>query len=51
MNLNFYGIRADPPTVKIAQSFGSSAELLLLQGGQKTTYQSGKIVLKPTDDI
>jgi len=49
--VNFYGIKTDPPTKSIAQAFNSEMQPTLLLGGQKTTYVSGNIVLKPTNDI
>lgn len=51
MELNFYGIKAAPPTSEVAKAFGSSADIVKLQGGQKTTYRSGGIVLKPSEGM
>lgn len=44
-----YGIKTEPPTKEIAEAFGSDAKLVLLKGGQGTSYRSGNIVLKPLE--
>src|SRR5487761_83131 len=48
--IHFYGVKAVPPTASVARAFNSSEIPTLLDGGQKTTYHSGDIVLKPSDD-
>ena len=50
MRIDFYGVKADPPSEDIAQAFGSNENIVRLNGGQGTSYRSGNIVLKPTDD-
>ncbi len=45
-----YGTQIHPATKSIARAFGSQVKPALLQTGQKTTYHSGKIILKPADD-
>lgn len=49
--IHFYGVKTEPPTISVAKAFNSDEVPTLLQGGQKTTYLSGDIVLKPSDDV
>lgn len=45
----FYGTKIKPPTLSTAKAFNSSEKPILLDGGQKTVYRSGNIVLKPSE--
>jgi len=47
--IHFYGVEIPPPTEETARAFGSEDELVPLEGGQKTTYRSGEIILKPSE--
>lgn len=49
MKLDFYGVKINPPTESTSKAFGSRGEIIVLKGGQGTSYKSGNIVLKPSD--
>ncbi len=47
--IHSYGVETPPPTLDTAKAFNSKETPVLLQGGQKTTYRSGDIILKPSE--
>lgn len=51
MEINFYGVKAEPPTRSLVEAFGTTESPVPLKGGQNTNYIAGNIVLKPEDNV